>query len=164
VFKNASLLPLLQEATSSPNNEARRYALCALQNLSIDTSCRASVAHTPNMIKSLTNRLQHSDSKGELVAAIATLQNLADEPANLIQFTIVTNCIASIIEVARSDDSGEKETDVASFLAKNTLATLSHWFRKIATSGSERVAPVRVRGPHVLHSAVFETLTFKQWR
>jgi len=164
VFKYLSLLPLLQEATSSPDKEGRRYALCALQNLSIDTSCRAPVAHTPNMIKSLTNRLKHSGSEGELVAAVATLQNLADEPANLIQFTIVKNCVASIIEVARSDDNGKKETDVAAFLAKNTLVTLSHWFRRIATSGSERiVSGSGGRAPHILHNAVLRPTTYQQW-
>ena len=164
VFKYVSLLPLLQEATSSPDTEGRRYALCALQNLSIDTSCRAPLAHTPNMIKSLTNRLKHSESKGELVAAVATLQNLADEPANLIQFTIVKHCVASIIEVARSDDNGEKETDVAAFFAKNTLVTLSHWFRRIATSGSERiVSGSGGRAPHILHNAVLVPTTYQQW-
>jgi hypothetical protein len=163
VFNYLSLLPMLQEATSSPDKEGRRYALCALQNLSIDTSCRAPVAHTPDMIKALTNRLINSDSKAELVAAVATLQNLANEPANLIQFTIVEHCVASIIEVARSDDNGEKETDVASFLAKNTLVTLSHWFRRIATSGAERISNGSGSGQQTLHNAVLAPTTYQQW-
>lgn len=165
VFKYVALLPLLQEATSSPEDEGRRYALCALQNLSIDTSCRAPVAHSPNMIKALTYRLKHYSSNGELVAAVATLQNLADEPANLIQFTIVKHCVASIIEIARSDEKGDNETDVAAFLAKNTLVTLSHWFRRIATSGSERITiGTGGRGQHILHGAVLAPTTYQQWQ
>jgi len=165
VFKYLSFLPVLQDvASDSPDAEGRRYALCALQNLSVDTSCRAPVAHTANMVKCLTNRLKHYESKGELIAAIATLQNLADEPANLIQFTTVKNCVASIIEVARSDDNGEKESDLASYLAKNTLATLSHWFRRIATSGSERIVNGSGdRAPHILHNAVLRPMTYQGW-
>ena len=56
VFKYASLLPMLQEATASPDKEARRYAFCALQNLSMDMSCRAPIAHSPKIIWSLTQR------------------------------------------------------------------------------------------------------------
>ena len=73
------------------------------------------------------------------MAAVATLQNLSDEPANLIQFTIVKVCIGTIIRIAREDVVKCEQTDLTSFMAKNTLVTLSHWFRKIATSGSERM-------------------------
>lgn len=165
VFENSSFIPLLQEVIShSPDAEGRRYALCALQNLSVDTSCRAAVAHTPNMIKCLLNRLKRS-SKGETVAAIATLQNLADEPANLILFTTVKNCVASILELARRcDDYGAKETELASFLAKNTLATLSHFFRRIATSGSERITSESGNlAPHILQNAVLRPRTYQGW-
>ena len=31
------------------------------------------------------------------------------------------------------------ETDLTQFMAKNTLATISYWFRKIATSGKQRI-------------------------
>lgn len=164
VFENVSFIPLLQEvASDSPDAEGRRYALCALQNLSVDTACRAAVAHTPNMIKCLMNRLKQT-SKEEMIAAIATLQNLADDPANLILFTTVKNCIASIIELARSDDNGTKETELASFLAKNTLATLSHWFRRIATIGLEKIASESgSRAPHILHNAVLRPTTYEGW-
>jgi hypothetical protein len=73
------------------------------------------------------------------MSAMATLQNLSDEPANLIQFTIVEDCIGTIIQVAKGGSMRGEQTDLTSFMAKNTLATLSHWFRKIATSGMERV-------------------------
>lgn len=139
---------MLQEATASPDKEARRYAFCALQNLSMDMSCRAPIAHSPKIIWSLTQRCKAKstgagDNDGNedeaRMAAVATLQNLADEPANLIQFTIVKDCIGTIIQIAREDVVRCEKTDLTSFMAKNTLVTLSHWFRKIATSGSERI-------------------------
>lgn len=149
VYKYASLLPMLQAATASPDKEARRYAFCALQNLSMDKSCRAPIAHSPKIIWSLTQRckvknmdtiIDDGNNEDEArMAAVATLQNLSDEPANLIQFTIVKDCIGTIIQTAREDVVKCEPTDLTSFMAKNTLVTLSHWFRKIATSGSERM-------------------------
>lgn len=152
VFKYGSLLPALQAATGSPDKEARRYAVCALQNLSIDKSCRAPVAHSPKVIWSLIERCKDTiDEEDETrTAAMATLQNLSDEPANLIQFTIVENCIGTIIRVARADSTRGEETDLLSFMAKNTLATLSHWFRKIATSGAERARQTDIASTSML--------------
>jgi hypothetical protein len=145
VFNFANLLPLLQGATASPDKEARRYAFYALQNLSMDKSCRAPIAHSPKVLMSLTQRCQDKTKEEDesRIAAMAALQNLTDEPANLIQFTIVHDCIGTIIQVARGDMRGE-QTDLTSFMAKNALATLSHWFRKIATSGMERVRKAEV--------------------
>ena len=161
VFKHASLVPALTDATGSSDREAARYAFCALQNLSVDKSCRAPIAHTPGVIRSLTDRLRRApgdgadgrrngDSKDDdedvekcdaetRTAAVGALQNLSDEPANLIQFTIVKDCIGTIARVANGDVESGTDTDLIQFMAKNALASLSHWFRKIATSGSERM-------------------------
>lgn len=164
VRKHESFLLLLQVvASDSPDSEGRRYALCALQNLSADISCRVAVASTPNMMKCLVNRLKGCSEK-ETVAAMATLQHLADDPANLNQFIAAENCISFISVLARSDYYGEKETGVAAFLAKNTLATLSHWFRRIATSGSGLlVSEAGGRDPRVLHDASLQTLRYEGW-
>ena len=157
VFKHTSLLPTLQSATGSADREAVRYAFCALQNLSVDKSCRAPIAHTAGVIRSLTDRLRRGpedvrrdddDDGGEdadkcdaetRLAVAGTLQNLSDEPANLIQFTIVKDCIGTIARVANEDAESGAGTDLTQFMAKNALASLSHWFRKIATSGTERI-------------------------
>lgn len=162
VFKYVSLLPALQEATASPDNEARRYAFCALQNLSIDKACRAPIAHTPKIIWSLTQRLKDRNIEDEWMAAVATLQNLSDEPANLIQFTIVNDCIGTIIQIAGEDVMRCEQTDVGSFMAKNTLTTLSHWFRKIATSGSERCG-ISYGGQGGLQNARLEPTSYSPW-
>eukprot|EP00573_Skeletonema_grethae_P007728 CAMPEP_0201693942 /NCGR_PEP_ID=MMETSP0578-20130828/6373_1 /ASSEMBLY_ACC=CAM_ASM_000663 /TAXON_ID=267565 /ORGANISM="Skeletonema grethea, Strain CCMP 1804" /LENGTH=586 /DNA_ID=CAMNT_0048179551 /DNA_START=69 /DNA_END=1829 /DNA_ORIENTATION=+ len=164
VHKHVSFLSLLQEvASDSPETEGRRYALCALQNLSVDASCRTAVASTPNMMKCLVNRLKDC-SEEETVAAMAALQHLADDPANLNHFIAAKNCISFISVLARSDYYGEKETGIAAFLAKNTLATLSHWIRRIATSGSGLlVSEPGGRDPHILHDASLQTLTYEGW-
>lgn len=146
VFKYTTLLPVLQGATASPDKEARRYAFCALQNLSMDKSCRAPIAHSPKVIWSLTQQCKKTTEEEDesRMSAMATLQNLSDEPANLIQFTIVHDCIRTIIQVAKGGSMRGEQTDLTSFMAKNTLATLSHWFRKIATSGMERVRKTEI--------------------
>jgi len=155
VFKYKTLLPTLQAACGSPDKEGSRYAFCALQNLSMDKSCRAPIAHSPNIIWSLTQKCKdESDSNDDeaRIAAVAILQNLADEPANLIQFTIVKDCIGTIIRIAREDVVKGETTDLTSFMAKNTLATLSHWFRKIAQSGLDRM---REKNGHSATTALF---------
>jgi hypothetical protein len=184
VFKYSSLLPMLQAATASRDREARRYAFCALQNLSMDKSCRAPIAHSPRIIWSLTERCKDTtpssggcagDEAEARMAAVATLQNLSDEPANLIQFTIVKDCIGTIIQIAREDVVNCEQTDLTSFMAKNTLVTLSHWFRKIATSGSERMtgnagipqssmSPGGTRSKVLsFHNARLEPTLYNQW-
>ncbi|KAL3805048.1 hypothetical protein HJC23_003276 [Cyclotella cryptica] len=171
VFKYLTLLPMLQNATGSDDTEARKYALCALQNLSMDKSCRAPIGHTPKMISSLTERC-NSENKDEVLAAVASLQNLSDEPANLIQFTIVKNCIGTIISIAESDKArmlDGVETDLTQFMAKNALATISFWFRKIATSGSQRMlcdSKVGGGSPGAtvpLYDAVLKPTGYNQW-
>lgn len=171
VFKYLTLLPMLQNATGSDDTEARKYALCALQNLSMDKSCRAPIGHTPEMIASLTERC-NSQNKEEVLAAVASLQNLSDEPANLIQFTIVKNCIGTIISIAQSDKArmlDGVETDLTQFMAKNALATISFWFRKIATSGSLRMLRDSKEGggsPGAtvpLYDAVLQPTGYNQW-
>ncbi|KAL9188694.1 hypothetical protein ACHAXT_007072 [Thalassiosira profunda] len=165
VYKCPFLLPALQSATGSRDGEARRYAFCALQNLSMDKSCRAPIAHAPDIIWSLTQRCKERPSGDEdeaRTAAVATLQNLADEPANLIQFTIVTDCIGTLVRIAREDVARGGRTELTSFMAKNALATLSHWFRKIATSGSERTG-TRSSARAQLYHATLEPTGFDQW-
>lgn len=103
-----------------------------------------------------------------MVAAIATLQNLSDEPANLIQFTIVKDCVSTIITLSRGKPG--EPMDLTAFLAKNTIVTLSHWFRKIATSGSERIGAkgnmkrsAKPGAPLELHGAVLQPTQYNQW-
>jgi hypothetical protein len=97
----------------------------------MDKSCRAPTAYTPRMIASLNEKC-NSESNEEVLAAVASLQNLTDEPANLIHFIIVKNCIGTIISITRSDEARRLdgiETDLMQFMAKSTLATISFWFR-----------------------------------
>jgi len=168
VFKYKTLLPALRNATGSFDGEARKYSLYALQNLSIDKSCRTPIGHTAKMIWSLTDRCKCAETEEEVVAAIATLQNLSDEPANLIQFTIVKDCVSTIITLSRGKPG--EPMDLTAFMAKNTIVTLSHWFRKIATCGSERIGAkgnmkriAKPGAPLELHGAVLQPTQYNQW-
>lgn len=169
IFHYIQLLPMLQTATESLDADARKYALCALQNLSMDNSCKTTIAHTDKMIASLTDRCNGVTNE-EVHAAVATLQNLSDEPANLIQFTIVRHCIGTIMSIARSNRARVEEgveTKFTQFMAQNTLAKLSFWLRKIATSASQRMhKDVRCQSGAALplHDAVLQPLDYEQWK
>ena len=167
VFHYLDLLPMLQNATESGDAHARKYALCSLQNLSIDYSCKTTIAHTEKMIASLTERC-HGDTQDEVHAAVATLQYLADEPANIIQFTIVRKCIGTIMSIARSNkakmDEGI-ESQYTQFMAQNTLSKLSFWLRKIATSASQREeGMLSARAASRLYDAVLQPTEYQQWK
>jgi hypothetical protein len=172
IFQYLELLPMLQKATESADADARKYALCAIQNLSMDYSCKTAIAHTDKMILSLTGRC-HGETNEEVHAAVAALQNLSDEPANLIQFTIVKNCIGTIMSIARSNkarmDEGI-ETKMTKFMAQNTLAKLSFWLRKIATSASLRICENKKDGyfpsgaSFSLCDAVLQPIDYEQWK
>jgi hypothetical protein len=168
-FHYIQLLPMLQTATESSDADARKYALRALQNLSMNNSCKTTIAHTDKMIASLTDRC-NGETNEEVHAAVATIQNLSDEPANLIQFTIVRHCIGTVMSIARSNkarmDEGI-ETKFTQFMAQNTLAKLSYWLRKIATSSSQRMCKdVRSQaGAAVpLYDAVLQPIDYEQWK
>ena len=167
IFNYLELLPMLQNATESVDADARKYALCSLQNLSIDNSCKTTIAHTDKMIASLTKRCD-GDTYEEVHAAIATLQHLADEPANIIQFTIVKKCIGTIMSIARSNkakmDEGI-ESKFTQFMAQNTLSKLSFWLRKIATSASQRKdGMLSAREVCTLYDAVLQPTEYEQWK
>ena len=116
------------------------------------------------MIVSLVDRCK-SDAKEEVLAAVASLQNLSDEPANLITFTTAKNCIVDIIALAKSDRARMNEgieTKLTQFMARNTLATISFWFRKIASSGIRK--DVRTGGSSVsFYEATLQPTGYCMW-
>lgn len=160
---------MLQQASKSLDTDARKYTMYALQNLSMDSSCKTAIAHTEKMIASLTDRC-NGDTNEEVHAAVATLQNLSDEPANLVQFTVVRNCVGTIMSIARSNqtriDEGV-ETKMTQFMAQNTLAKLSYWLRKIATNASQRMwkeTCFSAGASLPLYDAVLQPTDYEQWK
>lgn len=131
VFKLKIIVPAMVQATKSSDDEARLYALYALQNLSQDRYCRQEVANTKDLILSLCQRARQSKVQEEKLAAISSLKNLTDDPANLIPMSNTSECFATLMQLAH----GSGVTEEMQYLACDALATLSHWLRKIATSG-----------------------------
>ena len=117
----------------SQNSEARKYACFAIQNLSQDKPCRQELAGTPGLLSALCVRVRQASDPEERLAALHCLKNLTDEPANLIPMTNTPECFATLMQIAHASD--DSVTEMMQYLGCDALATLSHWFRSIATSG-----------------------------
>jgi hypothetical protein len=148
--------------TYSPNDDTRKFSCFALQNLSKDKSCRQEVASAENLVYALCQRARHATDKEEKLSAISTLKNLTDEPANLIPMTNTQECFATLMQIAHGDE--ENVTDMMQFLACDALATLSHWLRKIATSGkSLEAAKSGIQPSQELFVPSLRVVTWTQW-
>eukprot|EP00586_Coscinodiscus_wailesii_P016009 CAMPEP_0172509958 /NCGR_PEP_ID=MMETSP1066-20121228/224983_1 /TAXON_ID=671091 /ORGANISM="Coscinodiscus wailesii, Strain CCMP2513" /LENGTH=614 /DNA_ID=CAMNT_0013288721 /DNA_START=285 /DNA_END=2129 /DNA_ORIENTATION=- len=133
VFRVKNLVPTLVRACVSRDDECRKYACFSLQNLSYDKTCRSELALIPNLLKALCTCCMRSGKPDEQLAAVATLRNLSDEPANLIQMSNTPDCFATLMLMAhRNDDSFD---EMMQYIACDTLTHLSHWLMKISTSG-----------------------------
>jgi hypothetical protein len=133
VFKARKIIPALVNATFSSNDETRKYACFALQNFSQDKPCRQELAITDGLLAALCVRVRQASDAEERLSAVQALTNLTNEPANLIPMTNTPECLATLMQIAHAGD--DSVTEMMQFLACDALATLSHWFRSIATSG-----------------------------
>jgi len=134
-FKARKIIPALVHSLLSTNDEARKYACFGLQNLSQDKPCRQELAATDGLLAGLCVRIRQASDAEERLSAVQALTNLTSEPANLIPMTNTPECIATLMQIAHPGDDSVTET--MQFLACDALATLSHWFRSIATSGRQ---------------------------
>lgn len=133
VFKMKNLVPAVVFATHSEDPESRKHACFALQNFSQDKPCRQQLASVDNLLPAICRRIRSPKHPEERLAALHTLKNLTDEPANLIPMTNTPECFATLMQVAHAGD--DSITELMQYLGCDALATLSHWFRSIATSG-----------------------------
>jgi hypothetical protein len=158
-FKPKTVVPALIEATQSPNDDARLYACYALQNLSQEKSCRQELAIANHLIEVLCDRCRNGKHFEERLASISTLKNLCDEPANLIPMTNTADCVTTLMQMADSS------TDpLIQYRACDALATLSHWLRKIATSGYSLDATEKGRPPMKgLFVPTLREVSWNQW-
>mmetsp|Transcript_1917 Transcript_1917/g.2821 ORF Transcript_1917/g.2821 Transcript_1917/m.2821 type:complete len:823 (-) Transcript_1917:89-2557(-) len=156
VFRVKTVVPAMILTLKSKNNDARLYALFTIQNLSEDRSCRQEVSNTKDLIESLCQRARHAKLHEEQLAAVSALKNLTDDPANLIPMSNTPECFATLMQIAHGGD------ERIQYLACDALSTLSHWLRKIATSGS-----VPAGGPTPARNQLFvpslEVVPFNQW-
>jgi len=164
VFKKKNIVPAVVFATYSQNDESRKYACFALQNLSQDKPCRQEMASTDNLLTAVCRRIRNSKDEEEKLAALHTLKNLTDEPANLIPMTNTPECFATLMQVAHASD--ESVTEMMQYIACDALATLSHWFRSIATSG-QRIGTAKrndERAKDELFVPTLRVITWEQWQ
>ena len=88
-------------------------------------------------LKFKCRRIRGAKIEEEKLSALHILKNLTDEPANLIPMTNTPTCFDTLMHVAHASD--DSVTEMMQYLECNALATLSHWFYSIATSG-QRIA------------------------
>ena len=163
VFRLRSIVPALVTATYSENDESRKYACYALQNLAQDKPCRQELAITNNLLTALCHRARQGSAPEERLAAIRALKNLTDEPANLIPMTNTPECFATLMQIAHASDDSITET--MQYLGCDALATLSHWFRSIATSGQRMEALKHKQTPSKdLFVPSLKIVAWQQWQ
>jgi hypothetical protein len=146
VFKHRFVVPALVVAAEAVNDDTRLYACLALQNLAQDKSCRQELAIAKDLIAALCRRAREAPIDDERLAAVSALKNLCDEPANLIPITNTPAGISTLMHLAHGggargnyDLENNEFTLTLQYRACDGLATLSHWLRKIATSGAALV-------------------------
>lgn len=162
VFKQRSVLSALVKGTKAAHDEVRLFSCYSLQNLGQDKACRQELAVTKDLISSLCERARKAKSESERLAAITALKNLCDEPANLIPMTNTPDCIATLMHLAHGMEEGI--TELMQYRACDGLATLSHWLRKIATSGQALDnAKEKKPPPKTLFVPSLQVVSFNQW-
>ena len=144
VFKMKKVVPAIVFALDSNNAVSTKYACYCLQNLSQDKPCRQQLASIENLLPAVCCCVRETTDPEEKLAALHALKNLSDEPANLIPMSNTHECFATLIQVAHASD--DSITEMMQYVACDALATLSHWFRSIATSG-QRIGTVQKNAP-----------------
>ncbi|KAL7555554.1 hypothetical protein ACA910_013032 [Epithemia clementina (nom. ined.)] len=163
VFKQRDVVPALVNATTSKNDSTRLFSCYALQNLAQDKSCRQELAVSPGLISAICDRCRKAKPEEERLAAISAIKNLCDEPANLIPMTNTPDCIATLMHLAHGMEEGI--TELMQYRACDALATLSHWLRKIATSGQAlENAKAKKPPPKTLFVPSLQVVDYNQWK
>jgi hypothetical protein len=144
VFKMKDVVPAIVFATHSKNDVSRKYACYSLQNFSQDKPCRQQLASIEGLLPAVCRCIRDAKDPVEKLAALHTLKNLTDEPANLIPMTNTPDCFATLIQVAHASD--DSITEMMQYVGCDALSTLSHWFRSIATSG-QRIGTLQLNRP-----------------
>jgi len=163
VFQERATVPALVAAANSSNDEARLFACYAIQNMAQDRACRQELAMVDGLVTTLCKRGRYANDTDERLAAISALKNLCDEPANLIPLTNTPECIATLMHLAHGKETGV--TELMQYRACDALATLSHWLRKIATSGKSLDRVQRgLPADNSLFVPSLRVVTWSQWQ
>ncbi|GKY93694.1 hypothetical protein MPSEU_000336600 [Mayamaea pseudoterrestris] len=164
VFQEREAIPALIKAANSESDESRLYACFAIQNLAQDSGVRQELAGADGLVKVLCRRGRYAQAEEERLSAVTAIKNLCDEPANLIPLTNTPECIATLMHLAHGREDGV--TEIMQYRACDALATLSHWLRKIATSG--KALDATQRGESSSDQGLFvpslRVVTWNQWQ
>ena len=162
VFNERRAVPALVKAANSSSDQARLYACYAIQNMAQDKACRQELAAIDGLVSTLCSRGRYAAAEPERLSAISALKNLCDEPANLIPLTNTPACVATLMHLAHGKEEGV--TEMMQYRACDALATLSHWLRKIATSGKSLDALQRGQpSDTALFVPSLRVVTWNQW-
>lgn len=159
VFQIKIVVPAMVLATTSKNDDARKFACFAIQNLSQDKNCRQEVAGTKGLVMALCHRARQATKSEEKLAAVSGLKNLTDDPANLIPMSNTPECFATLMQIAHGHDKDVSEE--MQYLACDALATLSHWLRKIASSGQKTES--KTMKASQMFVPTLKVVTWNQW-
>mmetsp|Transcript_17715 Transcript_17715/g.32022 ORF Transcript_17715/g.32022 Transcript_17715/m.32022 type:complete len:689 (-) Transcript_17715:75-2141(-) len=149
--------PTMVYAMLSPNGNTRKFAALAIQNISVDEACRKDVANTKFLLEGLCRLARHSGYVEEQLAALRSLNNLADDPENLIPMSNTPECFATLIRISKGNQDGA--TEIMQYVASNALATISHWLRQLATYGS----PSELKGKERNERDTLDERHWAQW-
>jgi len=167
VLQTEGLLPSLVLGMNSPDATARRHAVRAIQNLSSNRPCRPHIIpSTRGLIERLCKIALGNASAGKdeedggiRHAAVGTLNNLADEPANLIPMTNVPDCFPALMLIAHGGSTGI--TPVMSMMAKDALAASSDLLVKVATKAANDKSKEQKISRYTPSA---KSVTYNQWK
>jgi len=133
IFRMSNVVTTLIHACQSTDPECRKYACFALQNLSIDKTCRQELAILPGLLAALSACARHDDFEEEQLAAVSAIRNLSDEYANIIQISNTLDFIPTIIDL--SQNTLPSANELVPYYTSDSLAYLSRSLRSISDNG-----------------------------
>lgn len=133
-----NLLQALARGQKSKNDECRKCATLALQNLSCNKIFRRRIGQAEICLPGITGEaLSNKTNKVALeskFSAVNTIRNLAVEPSNVPGMMGTPGLTASIM-LAATDTSGEEATR---YIAADALSAMSQWLDSVADTCIER--------------------------
>ena len=135
-----NLIDSLTQFIRSDDINIKTHSIHSLLNISSDLACREPLARSSNLLLALCMCCSNLNEESQIrLSAIQTLKNLSMEPSNIVHFASGENCIQTIILVANSGATGNKDKDLIQYIACDILTYLSQWIRLLSVIGSENI-------------------------
>mmetsp|Transcript_19979 Transcript_19979/g.28113 ORF Transcript_19979/g.28113 Transcript_19979/m.28113 type:complete len:1146 (-) Transcript_19979:311-3748(-) len=120
--------------TRSPDDECRKHACFALQNLSYLPNFCPLLVKTPGLITSLCECACKSEFEEEQFAAMSALKNLSREGSCAIALFNTAELMPVLLLQIQDVDEQNPQHLKLRYIASDTLATLGYTIRKVATT------------------------------